>query len=182
MIRVEIGRVMPSNFKFDKSKFKLGMRTFKTGLSIFFVLLLFHFFGWQGTQIASLTAVFSLRESFDKSVHFGMSRIIGNSVGGVLAICFFLIERICGEHFWVTLVFVPLLGMIVIMFNVAIGNQAGIMGASAAYLIITLSIPVGDKLIYALTRVFETFCGVFVAIIVNADVDKFMSLKRLKKK
>lgn len=60
-----------SNYKFDPSKFKLGMRTLKTGLSVFLVLLLFHLFGWEGLQIGTLTAVFSLRESLDKSVHFG---------------------------------------------------------------------------------------------------------------
>ncbi len=74
-----------SNYKFDPSKFKLGMRTLKTGLSVFLVLLIFHLFGWEGLQIGTLTAVFSLRESFDRSVHFGFSRIIGNSVGGFLS-------------------------------------------------------------------------------------------------
>ena len=79
-----------SNYKFDPSKFKLGMRTLKTGLSVFLVLLLFHLFGWEGLQIGTLTAVFSLRESLDKSVHFGFSRIVGNSVGGLLSLLFFL--------------------------------------------------------------------------------------------
>ena len=170
---------MQNNFKFDKTKFKLGMRTFKTGLAIFLVVLLFHFLGWKDAQIAALTAVFSLRESFDESVHFGTSRIIGNSIGGLMAICYFLVERLVGEHFWVTLVFVPIFAMLLIMWNVAIGNQAGIVGASAAYLIITLSIPVGDKLVYALVRVFETFCGVFIATLVNSDVNKIVA--RLKK-
>ncbi|KYP18008.1 hypothetical protein AKL14_01464 [Streptococcus parauberis] len=50
------------NFYFDPKKLKLGMRTFKTGLAVFFVLLLFHIFGFQGLQIGALTAVFSLRE------------------------------------------------------------------------------------------------------------------------
>ncbi|KYF32460.1 hypothetical protein SMIM3I_00403 [Streptococcus mitis] len=51
-------------YKFDKSQFKLGMRTFKTGIAVFLVLLIFGFFGWKGLQIGALTAVFSLRESF----------------------------------------------------------------------------------------------------------------------
>ena len=70
-------------YKFDKSKFKLGMRTFKTGVAVFLVLLVFGLFGWKGLQIGALTAVFSLREDFDKSVHFGTSRILGNSIGGL---------------------------------------------------------------------------------------------------
>ncbi|VJE99532.1 membrane protein [Streptococcus pneumoniae] len=79
-------------YKFDKSQFKLGMRTFKTGIAVFLVLLIFGFFGWKGLQIGALTAVFSLRESFDESVHFGTSRILGNSIGGLYALVFFLIK------------------------------------------------------------------------------------------
>ena len=59
-----------ANYKFDPSKFRLGMRTIKTGLAVFLVLLIFHLFGWEGLQIGTLTAVFCLRENFDKSVHF----------------------------------------------------------------------------------------------------------------
>lgn len=168
-----------SNYKFDPSKFKLGMRTLKTGLSVFLVLLIFHLFGWEGLQIGTLTAVFSLRESFDRSVHFGLSRIIGNSVGGFLSLLFFLINQFFHNQFWVTLVFVPIFTMLGIMINVSINNKSGIIGATAALLIITLSIPAGDTILYVFARVFETFCGVFVAILVNSDVD--LLRKMLKK-
>lgn len=168
-----------SNYKFDPSKFKLGMRTLKTGLSVFWVLLIFHLFGWEGLQIGTLTAVFSLRESFDRSVHFGFSRIIGNSVGGFLSLLFFLINQLFHNQFWVTLVFVPIFTMLGIMINVSINNKSGIIGATAALLIITLSIPAGDTILYVFARVFETFCGVFVAILVNSDVD--LLRKMLKK-
>ena len=80
-------------YRFDKSKFKLGMRTFKTGIAVFLVLMIFGFFGWKGLQIGALTAVFSLREDFDKSVHFGTSRILGNSIGGFYALIFFLLNN-----------------------------------------------------------------------------------------
>ncbi|WP_238581352.1 aromatic acid exporter family protein, partial [Streptococcus orisasini] len=69
-------------YHFDPKKFTLGMRTFKSGLAVFLVLLLFGILDWKGLQIGALTAVFSLREDFDKSVHFGASRIVGNSIGG----------------------------------------------------------------------------------------------------
>ena len=50
-------------------------------------------------------------------------------------------------------------------------TKAGIIGGTSALLIITLSIPAGDTILYVFARVFETFCGVFVAILVNSDVD-----------
>ncbi len=167
-----------SAYKFNPKAFKLGMRTLKTGLSVFIILLIFHLFGWQGLQIGCLTAVFSLREDFDKSVHFGLSRIIGNSIGGILSVIFFIINQFFNEVFWVILIFVPVFTMLCIMLNVAINNKSGIIGATAALLIITLSIPSGDTILYVFARVFETFCGVFVATLVNTDVDKLRQLLR----
>lgn len=68
--------------------------------------------------------------------------------------------------------------MLGIMINVAINNKAGIIGGTSALLIITLSIPPGDTVLYVFARIFETFCGVFVAIIVNADVNEVRKLIR----
>ena len=167
-------------YKFDKSKFKLGMRTFKTGVAVFIVLLVFGLFGWKGLQIGALTAVFSLREDFDKSVHFGTSRILGNSIGGLYALLFFLINNLFHEQVWVTLLVVPLCTMLTIMTNVAMNNKAGVIGGVSAMLIITLSIPTGETVLYVFARVFETFMGVFVAMLVNSDVDRLRKVLKLK--
>lgn len=161
-----------SKYKFDKSKFRLGMRTMKTGIAVFIVLLIFGMFGWKGLQIGALTAVFSLREDFDKSVHFGTSRILGNSVGGFYALLFYLLGNLLNGQFWVTLVFVPICTMLTIMTNVAMNNKAGVIGGVSAMLIITLSISPEYTILYVFARVFETFMGVFVAIVVNSDVDR----------
>ena len=169
-------------YKFDKSKFKLGLRTFKTGVAVFIVLLVFGLFGWKGLQIGALTAVFSLREDFDKSVHFGTSRILGNSIGGFYALLFFLINYLFHEHFWVTLLIVPICTMLTIMTNVAMNNKAGVIGGVSAMLIITLSIPTGETVLYVFARVFETFMGVFVAMMVNSDVDRLRKVVKLKSK
>ena len=170
-----------SKYKFDKSKFKLGMRTFKTGLAVFIILLMFSLFGWDGLQIGALTAVFSLREDFDKSVHFGTSRILGNSIGGFYALIFFLINKIFQDQLWVTLLFVPICTMLTIMTNVAMNNKAGIIGGVSAMLIITLSIPNGETFLYVFARIFETFIGVFVAILVNSDVDRIRDFIKERK-
>ncbi|TFV06462.1 aromatic acid exporter family protein [Streptococcus sp. LYSM12] len=158
-------------YQFNPKQFKLGMRTLKSGVAVFLVILLFGFFSRQGAQIAALTAVFSLREDFDKSVHFGASRILGNSIGGLYALCFFILNQWFHEHLLVTLVVVPICVMLTIMTNVAMNNKSGIIGGVAALLIITLSIPSGNAIQYVFIRVFETFVGVFVAILVNSDID-----------
>lgn len=159
-------------YHFDLQKFTLGMRTFKSGLAVFLVLLLFGILGWKGLQIGDLTAVFSLREDFDKSIHFGTSRIVGNSIGGVYSLLFFLINNLFHFQYWVTVVFVPIFTMLTIMTNVAMSNKTGIIGGVAALLIITLSIPKDETILYVCARVFETFVGVFIAISVNSDIDR----------
>ena len=169
-------------YKFDKSQFKLGMRTFKTGIAVFLVLLIFVFFGWNGVLIGARTAVFSLRESFDKSVHFGTSRILGNSIGAFYALIFFLLNTLFHEAFWVTLVVVPICTMLTIMTNVAMNNKSGVIGGVAAMLIITLSIPSGETILYVFARVSETFMGVFVAILVNYDIDRIHLFLEKKEK
>lgn len=158
-------------FTIDWKKFRPGMRIFKSGLAVFLTLLLFRWFDWEGVQIAALAAVFSLREDFDKSVHFGASRVLGNSIGGAYALLYYLVERLLPQHFMVTLIMVPICVMLTIMTNVALNNKAGVVGGVSALLIITLSIPSGDSIAYALTRILETFCGVFIAMLVNYDIN-----------
>ena len=170
-----------NKYKFDKSKFRLGMRTFKTGLAVFIILLLFGLFGWKGLQIGALTAVFSLREDFDKSVHFGTSRILGNSIGGFYALLFFIVNSDFKEQYWVTLLLVPVCTMLTIMTNVAMNNKAGVIGGVSAMLIITLSIRSEDTILYVFARIFETFMGVFVAILVNSDIDRLRAIFEKKK-
>lgn len=169
---------MWKNYRFDPKQFRLGMRTLKSGIAVFLVILLFQILGWTGTNIAALTAVFSLREDFGKSMHFGSSRILGNTIGGVYAIGFFVLSQLFNGQNWVALVFVPIFTMLTIMTNVAFNNKAGIIGATSAMLIITLSTPSGGPITYAIVRVFETFIGVFIAMFVNYDFEKLFSKKK----
>ena len=93
-------------------------------------------------------------------------------IGGFYAVLFFLLKTIFHGAYWVTLIFVPIATMLTIMTNVAMNNKAGIIGGVSAMLIITLSIPNGETFLYVFARIFETFIGVFVAILVNSDVDR----------
>lgn len=162
-------RHIVKNHRFNWREFKVGMRTLKTGAAVFLVLCLFSFFGFEGLQIGCLTAVFSLRQNFDDSIHFGWSRIMGNTIGGFYSLLYFGLNYLFGYQLWVMLIFVPIFTMLTIMTNVAINNKSGIIGAVAALLIITLSIPTGDAFIYTMARIGETFLGVFIATLVNID-------------
>ena len=99
--------------KFEPKKFKFGMRTLKTGIAVFLVLGLFSALGWEGLQIGCLTAVFSLRENFDRSIQFGKSRIFANTVGGLLSLLFYFVNMWFNHSVWVTLLLVPLMYLLI---------------------------------------------------------------------
>ena len=107
---------------------------------------------------------------------------MGNSIGGFYAVLFFLLKTLFHGAYWVTLIFVPIATMLTIMTNVAMNNKAGIIGGVSAMLIITLSIPNGETFLYVFARIFETFIGVFVAILVNSDVDRIRDFLKKQKK
>ena len=71
--------------------------------------------------------------------------------------------------------------MLTIMTNVAMNNKAGVIGGVSALLIITLSVSEGDTIVYVFARIFETFIGVFVAMLVNYDINRLRSFLRKDK-
>lgn len=147
--------------------FRLGMRTVKTALAVMLCILLFQLLHRGSPMIACLAAVFSLRQDFNTSLSFGKSRVIGNSLGGVLAIVFVLAKNYFANDFWVELFLLPLLIVVVIVLSDGINNNAGIISATATLLMISLSIPQGDSIYYAIERVLDTFIGTFIAIGMN---------------
>lgn len=147
--------------------YRIGMRTLKTGLAVAACILLFHVLDREPPMIAALAAVFGLREDWQTSLKFGKTRIFGNSIGAIFAACLILLQQFIGWQFFIELIGVPLGVILIIVFCDRINYNAGIVGASAAFLIIYFSIPTDETVLYALARVLDTFIGTFIAILVN---------------
>ncbi|SJZ75300.1 Aromatic acid exporter family member 1 [Pilibacter termitis] len=147
--------------------FRLGMRTVKTGVAVFFCILLFGLLQRGNPMIACIAAVFSLRQDFTTSVSFGKSRIIGNTVGGACAVLYFLIAEHFQRHFLVQLFILPFFIVVCISFSNGIKNNAGIIASVATLLMISLNIPENETISYAFQRVLDTFIGTFIAILMN---------------
>ena len=148
-------------------RFRLGLRTFKTGIAVFLVILIFQLLDRGNAMIAALSAVFSLRQDFETTVQFGWSRVLGNTLGGIMAVILFMFAHEFHQAFWVNLIILPILLMALIVFNDGINNNRGLIGSVAAYLMITLSVPAGQTYGYAFERVLDTFIGTFIAIMMN---------------
>lgn len=147
-------------------QFRIGLRTIKSSLAVMICILIFHFTDGQ-PLIAALSAVFSLRQDFTTSLSFGKSRILGNSIGGALALFYFVIKDFFHYEFLIELFLLPILVALCIVISDGIKNNSGIIAAISTLLLIALSIPEGESALYALSRVLETFIGTLIAIALN---------------
>lgn len=151
-------------------RFRFGMRTLKTGLSVMIIVIFFLVFHRGNPMIACLAAVFSLRQDFESTMTFGISRVIASVIGGACSLIYFGIWNMSHQAEWTQIVFIPLLLMVVIIVNDGIGNQTGIIGASAAFLMIAFTLPIDGDMMYAVDRVIDTFIGLGAAILMNIGV------------
>lgn len=104
-------------------RFRLGMRTLKTAIAVMLCILLFQFSHRGSPMIACLAAVFSLRQDLNTSLSFGKSRIIGNTLGGFLALLYVLAQDYFPNQHLVELLLLPLLVIIVIVVSDGINNN-----------------------------------------------------------
>lgn len=151
-------------------KFRVGLRTVKTGISVMVLVIIFLVLHRGNPMIACLSAVFSLRNDFETTIQFGESRVLANAIGGTFAMIYSLALMQFHHADWVQVIILPLLMMMVIVVNDGINNNRGIIGASAAFLMISFTIPSDGDYWYAIARVMDTFIGTAVAIIMNIGV------------
>lgn len=152
------------------SSVRLGYRTLKTSLAVMICILLFHLLDRPTPMIASLAAVFSMREDVTKSISFGSSRILGNLMGGLLGVFYFYLYAYFNYNFLVELLAIPVLLTILITSADAINLNKAIIGASATFLIIVMTIPEYQTIGYAIDRVVDTLIGTCIALLVNRFV------------
>ncbi len=158
-----------------KHKFHVGMRTLKTSLSVFLVVLLSAFTSID-PQIAALSSVFSQRADIVSSFSFGMRRTIAIICGAFASIIYIFLHNQLPDHIIVT----PLLAGIGIVITIQtcllLKNPQGVIGASATFLVIIFNIPANDQYAYALLRVLDTFIGALIAISVEYCLPRYRVL------
>lgn len=160
-------------------RFRVGMRTIKSSLAVMICILLFHFTNRGEPMIAALSAVFSLRQDLSTTLSFGKSRILGNMLGGATAILYVFIQSQFNQSFILELILVPVAVIIVIVLSDGLNNHAGIISGVATLLLITLSTPGREPLVYALQRVLDTFIGTMIAVGLNYFIP--LATKKIKK-
>ncbi|MGX4686712.1 aromatic acid exporter family protein [Vagococcus sp. JNUCC 83] len=148
-------------------KYRIGLRTLKTAIAVMCCIVFFHLTHRGSPMVATLAAVFALREDMSTTMSFGKSRILGNTIGGICGILYYICllklpNQSIGEIF-----LVPFFVLITITVSIRLNNQKGIIGAVATLLFLCFSIPKTSSFTYAIERVIDTFIGTFFAIVWN---------------
>ena len=151
----------------NKSTFKIGWRTIKTVVGVFIILLLFHWLDRSPATLACLACVFAMQEDISKSITFGRYRIVGNTLGALIAALVVQIELIFGiEHPYVHIIAVSLGVLMVIVSCNVLNSDKSIVNSCATYFVVLLTISSSQLVSYTIERISDCFIGVIIAIIV----------------
>ncbi|WP_375179605.1 aromatic acid exporter family protein [Enterococcus rotai] len=159
-------------------KFKIGMRTFKTGLSVFFCILVSILLKRETYVVAAITTVFTLREDMENTLRYGKHRIIGNVMGAIMSIAVIAIFNWLGRTELVQLIFIPVIITLMIALLASLGYHEGTVGACATLLTIVFMIPANQSYGYAFARVVDSFIGMGIALLVNYVIPCKVGKKR----
>ncbi|MGX7136353.1 FUSC family protein [Enterococcus silesiacus] len=160
-------------------KFKIGMRTFKTGLSVFFCILVSMLLKRETYVVAAITTVFTLREDMENTVRYGKHRIIGNVMGALMSVVVIAVFNLLGRTELVQLIFIPVIITLMIALLASLGYHEGTVGACATLLTIVFMIPADRSYGYAFARVVDSFIGMGIALLVNYFIPLKIGKKRI---
>lgn len=142
---------------------KIGARTFKTGLAVALSLLVPNLFGFpDGMILAGISAVFAMQPSPKRQWVQVRNRILGNTIGGIVAVIFTLLF---GSNF--IIIGFSAAFLIAILHQLDFDNVIG----NATVTLIVISLTTGESFIMAATvRVVATIIGTIVGTLINTLV------------
>lgn len=158
----------------------VGMRTFKTALSVWICLILFYLMNQRTPMIAAIAAVVVLKESPKTSLTSAKHRVMGNFLGALTALLLTILAETIHHELLIQLVGIPIGVIFLITISNVLNYKTGIVGGVAAFFVTYFSTPYNGPIVYAANRVIDTLIGALIAISVNylVDKDRIIQLKR----
>ncbi|MBW9148259.1 FUSC family protein [Clostridium sp. CM028] len=139
---------------------KIGMRNIKTAISVFLCIIILRAFHNTFPFYACIAAVITMQSAVHDSFTAGKNRMIGTIVGAIWGLIFTLISP--------NNVFLTSIGIVFVIYSLNLLNRKkSIIIACVVFLAIMTNLKQGTPLFYSLSRVEETFIGIFVSVSVN---------------
>lgn len=139
---------------------KPGMRSIKTAISVLLCIVTLKLFNNNSPFYACIATVITMQNSMEGSIKAGVGRMIGTIIGATIAIIFL---SLFPQNIMVTF-----LGIILVIYTanfLKVSSSTSI--ACIVYLAIMVNIKDTTPLNYSIMRVFETFLGIIMAMLVN---------------
>lgn len=145
---------------------KLGMRNVKTALAVLTCILLLRLIGFNYPFYACIASVICMQDTVKNSYTAGKSRMIGTIIGGMFGMMLAYAE----EYFKIGYLN-PLMVSIGIVFLIYVGTalkrKSSISISCIVFLAIMVNLRDTTPFVYSINRMFETFVGIIVALVIN---------------
>lgn len=144
------------------------IRSLKIALAVLICIVLFHYSERGAPIVASLAAVAPLMTgNLHATVSQGKATLLGNIIGGGMALLYFWITEMDHANFEIEAVLLPIFIILVVLTCEALHDHRGIVSAISTTVLLCLSVSYGEPFVLALSRVIDTFIGTCVAIGIN---------------
>lgn len=153
-------------------KYKIGLRTIKTTLAVFFCLLVQLVFSVDQMHIfyAAIAAIVCMRETAEQSLLFGVQRFIGTIIGGIIGYILIRINQyIPYYHEGLYIVILPLFTMLGISICAKLKQRNAVVICCVVFLGIVLdpNLNTENTLWYIILRIFYTTIGIVITTLLN---------------
>ncbi|ABR50839.1 conserved hypothetical protein [Alkaliphilus metalliredigens QYMF] len=137
----------------------IGLRTLKTGLAVTLTLFVYYLLGMDDPFFAAVAAIIVMQPTVSDSWKMGFNRMLGTLIGAMIGLAFVLIAP--GNPI------VAGVGIIVlIMIMNKLNWKASTSIATIGFIAIFLNTE-GGHIAYTLHRLFDTFVGISIGVVVN---------------
>ena len=138
---------------------KIGLRTVKTGIAVSLSMLLAKVFDIEYPFFAIVAALIAIQPTVSDSWRVGANRILGTLIGAIVGVIFVSV-------FPANFIFLGIGIIVLIMIMNRLHWNEAINIATVVLVAIFLNVG-GDNVNYAMHRIFDTFLGISIAVIVN---------------
>lgn len=143
----------------DISKYKIGMRTIKTGISVAVSLWIAQLFNLKNPSFVGIAAIVSMQSTVNESFVVGKNRMLGTFVGAGVGLLF--------SYFLPHNYFFLALGIIVVIHIHNLFDWKKPLALSAIVFLAIFLYKESNTVSYALHRLLDTFIGIIVSMLIN---------------
>jgi uncharacterized membrane protein YgaE (UPF0421/DUF939 family) len=146
---------------------KIGMRVFKTLLSVLLVALTYDYIlGGRNPCFACIGAVYAIGNHFHEGFKFGFNRFVGTLFGGLIVIPFYWLYY--NQPLGIPKEIFLTLGLLCLMYlHILSGATTAIQPGAVIYFVVLFTQPATSYVSYTIARVIDTGIGAAFSLILN---------------